>query len=186
MKNSWLLWIFVTGVVVTVLFAFNYQGSNNRISLDEIFPDEQTYPVEIEYEFVNQEGQPMITRPKLVPQKKGLQEDDDRIVVTKVINPEPKVKVSQINDTQKESVTALSKATYTIQVASFYKQERAQVFLKEMKRKNYKAYIKSRDLGDKGVWYRVYVGKFYTKGQAQEYLVTFKEAYKDSFIISIP
>ncbi len=54
MKNSWLVWVFVVGVVITMLFAFNYQGSQDTVPLSEIFPETETYPVDIE--FVDSDG----------------------------------------------------------------------------------------------------------------------------------
>ncbi|MCA9399422.1 MAG: hypothetical protein KC618_06710, partial [Candidatus Omnitrophica bacterium] len=55
MKNSWLIWVFIAGVVITVLVAFNYQGSNNEtVPLSEIFPEEQSYPVAADYEFADE------------------------------------------------------------------------------------------------------------------------------------
>jgi len=41
------------------------------------------------------------------------------------------------------------------------------------------------DLDDKGVWYRIYVGNFENKQQAEEYWVTVKNDYQDSFIRAI-
>ena len=69
MKNSWLVWIFLVGVVVTVFIAFNYQGSKKAVPLSEIFPEDET-PMDVEYEFVGKE-EPQITssRPATTVQK---------------------------------------------------------------------------------------------------------------------
>ncbi|MCA9409040.1 MAG: SPOR domain-containing protein [Candidatus Omnitrophica bacterium] len=53
MKNSWLVWFFIVGVGVTVLIAFNYQGGREALPLSEIFPDDNNYPVDVEYEFID-------------------------------------------------------------------------------------------------------------------------------------
>src|SRR3989338_8467200 len=59
MKNSWLVWFFVVGVIVTVFVAFNYQNKSKEIPLSEIFPDEATFPVDVEYEYDEQTSKPI-------------------------------------------------------------------------------------------------------------------------------
>lgn len=71
---------------------------------------------------------------------------------------------------------------FTIQVASFQDKARAELVSEELKKKGYIPVISAKDLGDKGTWYRVWVGDFESEEKAGELLKTLKEDYKDSFI----
>lgn len=71
---------------------------------------------------------------------------------------------------------------FTIQVASFQDKARAELVSEELKKKGYIPVISAKDLGDKGIWYRVWVGDFESEEKARELLKTLKEDYKDSFI----
>jgi len=44
--------------------------------------------------------------------------------------------------------------------------------------------VVSKDLGEKGVWFRVRIGEFETKEEAEEIEQKVKQEYKDSFIVS--
>jgi len=71
---------------------------------------------------------------------------------------------------------------FTIQVASFQDKARAELVSEELKKKGYIPVISAKDLGDKGIWYRVWVGDFESEEKVRELLKTLKEDYKDSFI----
>ncbi len=73
-------------------------------------------------------------------------------------------------------------ASLTIQVHSFQDQTKAQKALDDLRKLGFSAEIIKRDLKEKGIWYRVCVGEFKTKKQAQEELARFKEKYKNSFV----
>jgi len=164
MKNSWLIWACVFGVVISVLFAFNYQGEKEVIPLSEIFPDEKTYPVDIEYEFIDE-----------VPTEKILQE---KTSVGKVPSADkPKIQTVQTKD-------GVGGYLFSIQIASFKAEERAKQSLNKAIQKGFDGYIATRDLGEKGLWHRVYVGRFQSKVQANDVLIEIKKSYPSSFIIS--
>jgi len=71
---------------------------------------------------------------------------------------------------------------FTIQVASFQDKARAELVSEELRKKGYVPVISAKDLGNKGIWYRVWVGDFESEEKARELLKTLKEDYKDSFI----
>ena len=58
MKNRWLIWLFVLGTVIAVFIAFNYQGNQGTVPISELLPEDETVPMDIEYEFVDEKGQP--------------------------------------------------------------------------------------------------------------------------------
>lgn len=88
--------------------------------------------------------------------------------------------------TEEKAATAQAILTagvgFTIQVASFQDKARAELVSEEFKKKGYIPVISAKDLGDKGTWYRVWVGDFESEEKARELLKTLKEDYKDSFI----
>jgi cell division septation protein DedD len=73
---------------------------------------------------------------------------------------------------------------FTIQVASFKDLPSAEVALKGIKAAGHPAYIVSKDLGAKGTYFRIYVGKYDTKEEANQKLSELKPKYDSSFIIS--
>ena len=158
MKRSWIVWIMIAGAIITALVIFN--GENTKdVSLSDLFP-EDTLPADVEYEFVGNEELPV-----------------------EAAAPVPAPVPSVAQPTNLMPVEG-AKIPYTIQVASFKEKSQAEKTLENVSAKNYPAYILSRDLGDKGIWYRVYIGKFDTKLQAEEFLTKVKQDYPDSFIIS--
>ena len=87
---------------------------------------------------------------------------------------------------QQETKTEQPKEpAYTIQVASFPEKESAQKLLGELKNKKWNAFMESAEIPGKGTYWRVYVGKYSTKEQAQKALIIFKareQKFKDAFI----
>jgi len=84
---------------------------------------------------------------------------------------------------QKTAAVSSSKPL-TIQVHSFQDQVKAQKALDDLRKLGFSAEIIKRDLKEKGVWYRVCIGEFETKKQAEEELAKLKEKYKNSFVIA--
>jgi cell division septation protein DedD len=56
---------------------------------------------------------------------------------------------------------------YGVQVASFKKKVDADRLRDRLRRKNYKAFVNIADLGKKGIWYRVRVGRFQRRKTAE-------------------
>lgn len=56
---------------------------------------------------------------------------------------------------------------YSVQVASFKKKVDADRLRDRLRKKNYKAFVNVADLGKKGTWYRVRVGKFQRRKTAE-------------------
>lgn len=180
MKNFRLIWFFIIGVIITVFIAFNYQRGKDVVPLSEIFPDEEVFPVDVEYEFIKK-GEEVEIQPVRVNIPEG-KESSTVSLPKKIIIAEEKKNVSSEEKIQIQTVT--KKSLFTIQVASFKDKEKAQNFFERLKKEGHPAYIVSRNLGAKGVWYRVYVGKFDSKSQAEVFLKKFSGKYKDCFIIS--
>jgi len=72
---------------------------------------------------------------------------------------------------------------YTVNVASFRERVRAERLTKELEKKGYKAFVEEAPISKKGTWYRVAVGRFSSRGEAQTFARTLKEKEKmDSFV----
>ncbi|HLF17654.1 MAG TPA: SPOR domain-containing protein [Candidatus Omnitrophota bacterium] len=176
MKNSWLIWLFIVAVVITVLVAFNYQGNKAAIPLSEIFPEEKTMPTDVEYEFVDSvtQRQPAATT---TTQQAQAQQPAQAIQQAAATAP------AQTTPTAAKEVD-LKQVPFTIQIASFKTKDAAQTNLNKILEKGYDGFIVSKNLGEKGTWHRIYVGIFQTKPQAEEILTKVKQDYPSSFIIT--
>jgi len=191
-NNSWLIWVFLIGAIAGVLIVFNMSKGKDAVPLTEIFPDEEVYPIDVEYEFVDNEGKIKNIVEK-APEVKAVA---SKVQPANEINPKdaavaamPEQKIAQkiVNAEPAKAEAVIPSAenlSYTIQVASFKDKNKAETKLTELEKKGYKPFILSRDLADKGIWYRVYVGSFSTRDEAQSYLSKVKADYPDSFIIT--
>lgn len=74
---------------------------------------------------------------------------------------------------------------YAVQVGSYPDVKEASFRVEEWKSKGYPAYMMIVNLGEKGQWYRVRVGAFPDKDQANEYLsnLSSREQIKDAFVV---
>jgi len=184
MKN-WPIWLFVIGVVGIVLFAFNYQGNDNAVPLSEIFPEED-HPVDrVEYEFVGQnQEEPAKTVMKTSAEPEGLTKKSERSEEKSVPSARPREQAAAASGTASSEKPDFSEVPYTIQVLSSKKKESAETALKKIKDAGYPAYIQETEIPDRGTWYRIYIGSFRTKAQADEYLTKVRKDYEGSFVIS--
>ncbi|MFA5260600.1 MAG: SPOR domain-containing protein [Candidatus Omnitrophota bacterium] len=178
MKNQWLIWFIVVGVVILVLFTFNYQSGQDVLPLGEVFPEDETgVEPPIEYEFVQSDGS-VATPQERIPAVASTAVPVAQPPAEKPAGSPPAVRPQDLE--QKD----FSKIPFTIQVLSSKDKLRAQEALQKVKDAGYPtAYLATKDLGDKGLWHRIYVGTFPTKEEADQYLPQVKKAYPDSFII---
>lgn len=202
MKRSWFIWLFVVGVVVTILIALNYEGNRKVTPLSEIFPEE-TIPAEPEYEFIEADEKlaslvesvksqnvtsapapqqaavplaPKTSTASHVPAKQGVVVPAVSASKAKAVVPPP----------QPVGSTAAAKSAggpvFTIQIASFKDKGKAESALDHAQKKGYSAYLNSQTLPNGVVWYRVYVGKFNAQAEAKILFGKIKQDYQDGFI----
>ena len=184
MKNSWINWAIIISILVIIVIGINYQNSQNKISLDDVFKEEEKSPAEMDYEYVDNAAVPKKATPTADKQV-------EPVLKTTVAKKETAVKeistVAPVASSVKPSEvpsSSLEAIPFTIQVLSSKDQNKAEKKLEEIKKKGYDAFISAKDLGDKGLWYRVYVGKFNTKQEAEAQLNKVQADYPGSFIIS--
>lgn len=189
LKNSLLIWVFSGAVLITVLLAFNRQGSQ-KIPLSEIFPEQEVFPVDVEYEFVEPQVVDQV-EPKATEVIENKQvsvaaveskEVENKVVENKVV--ENKAQEVASKDPAPEVVKPVG-SLYAIQVSSFKTSAGAKQDVDKLIKKGYEAYSMPKDLGSQGTWYRVYIGRFSTQSSAVALLEEVKKEFKDSFIRKI-
>ncbi len=73
-----------------------------------------------------------------------------------------------------------SEGGYQIQVASFDKQEDADKFVSDLRKRGHEAYRQAAHVPGRGLWHRVRIGPFKTKFQAQQYKDKFEKTERVS------
>ena len=177
MNNQWLIWALVILLIGGVLFVFNYQGAQEAVPLSEIFPEPDVREeAPVEYVFVDS---PAAEAPEPAKAASPQTAEPVKSAPATIIPPvAPPVEKSVVTP----DPAALSQGAYTIQVGSFRKKDRAEAMLKELTQAGHPAQIVSKDLQEKGLWYRLYVGAFATKSEADQYIPKLKSGYSDSFV----
>lgn len=186
MKNTWFLWVLGVGVVITILIALNFEGGRKTVPLNEIFPEENQAQ-SIEYEFAEAEND-LAT---LVEKSEGKKAPAAAAAAAgaKAVPPQvpavATVAAPQASGTVVPTASATT-AAYTIQVASFKDEDRAQKALAQTKDKGYPdAFIDSKARADGGVNYQICVGRFNVMAEAKSFLSKLQQDYKDGFIRNI-
>ncbi len=68
---------------------------------------------------------------------------------------------------------------YAVQVSSFRKKEQAHALKTKLMKKGYSAFVKRIELpGNKGIWYRVYMGRYIDRSSAKDAAARFEKAEK--------
>lgn len=102
-------------------------------------------------------------------------EEKKKIKVQEKPKPEPEVKAEKPEEKTGDpkwvldSLNALSKPqeVFRVQVASFKKFEQAQELETRLKKGGYVAFIRAIEIPDKGTWYRVFLGEYTSREQAE-------------------
>ncbi len=89
----------------------------------------------------------------------------------------PKIAVTRVKEVKKKSGSK-KKGGYTVQVASLKSDKAALKLVSKLERKGYPAYFIAIDLGDKGVWYRVRVGNFLERDDADTVVAKIQKQIK--------
>jgi cell division septation protein DedD len=174
MKNQWDIWIIVLTALVVILLIMNLSGNHRPAALTAPVQDEER-----QYIFMGDDGQPQVSATAL-PQSAGSS------VVTPVVSAAtPVIKTEPVvsNVSTVSPAADIGPVAYTIQVASFKDLVNAQAEEKKALASGFDAYVKAVDLGEKGQFHRVYVGKCHNRAEADAVLLKVKQKYPGSFII---
>ena len=174
MRKSWFTWVIVAAAIVMALVLFNYQSGKDAVPLSEIFPDEEVAPVDVEYEFVQEEAAGEVQQTAAVP---AAELKAPAVAGTDKVTAAPAAAIV-------ETVLQETDAKFTVQIASFKDRKKAEEALTRILKNVPSAYLSEQNLGDKGTWYRIYAGRFNARSDAEISLNDIKRNYTDSFIIS--
>lgn len=84
----------------------------------------------------------------------------------------------------KVSIPPPTSGAYTIQVASFADKKGAETLSQKLKKKGYDAYVSTGEIPEKGIRYRVRVGHYPSRADAEKAAERIREAEKLSFLIT--
>lgn len=102
--------------------------------------------------------------------------------------PEPAVATTTVaTPPQPQAViqTAPESARFAVQVGSYPNADEAHAMVSQWKAKGYSAYLTSADIPNKGRWYRVRLGGFDNKEQAQVYLSKLQtQEHVEAFVVT--
>ena len=165
-KSRWPLLVFVMGILVIVV-----------LILKHLYLEAGKEDIEVisssSFEEVDNTSSPAS---KLEDKKEELAKGEDES-----LEKEPQVVSSKLST---ENTSEVPKKRFSLQICSFRDRLKAEKIVEELKREGYPGYVVSKDLGEKGVWFRVRIGEFETKEEAEEIAQKVKQEYKDSFIVS--
>lgn len=83
-----------------------------------------------------------------------------------------------------EAAPAGREGRYTLQVISYQEAEEARVFARALRKRGHAAYVTTGTIEDRGVHWRVRIGPFETRQEAQHYRTTFeREEGMNTFIV---
>jgi len=129
----------------------------------------------------------LLAKPSKSEEQKAKTEESKQIeeVIEKAEQTSEEKKESSAEKKPQEKPAEKPEAIYTIQVASFPEKASAEELVKKLKEKKWQAYMESAEIPGKGTYWRVYVGKYSNKEQADKALVIFKSRepdFKDAFV----
>ena len=104
---------------------------------------------------------------------------------TKEKKEEEKPRVAKVEEPKVQTIPEQKLPTdrFTINVASFRKKVRAERFMEELQKKGYKGFVAEASIPKRGTWYRVSVGRFPSRGEAEAFARALKEKEGlDSFV----
>lgn len=179
-KNQWMIWTIVVAVIVVILIAFNYQGDKSDVvPLSEIFPEDNMQTSQgVEYEYVPADSpQAQQVPAETVPAPKSatqtLKSKKAASAPAAVTAPAPVAAPS-----------APVQGNYAIQILSSTDKAATEKALEKARSRGLtNSYIVTKETSS-GTRYRIYVGPFATKQDADAALPAAQGNYKDAYIIS--
>ncbi len=191
MKNQWPFWLFLVVIIVVIIFSLNYQKKAQPVHLGEIFEEGSSRKIDYVYkpdetvpmDAVTQEtvAVPVSTDAALAPAA-----EVKPAPVAVVAEPAPVKPVVQQAVAPKVETVAPATTGYVIQILASKDKPSTDKALERAQKAGFSAaYIQTVALGDKGTWYRIYIGGFKTQAEAQGSLGSVKASYKDAFIRSL-
>jgi cell division septation protein DedD len=105
------------------------------------------------------------------------------LVVTELTEKDSGVEVAVASKLPMIRVPPAPKSFFTVQVKATQSSSEADKFAKKLRGQGYQSLVAEAEVEGKGKWYRVRVGKFDTRVQADHYLQDFKrETHLEAFV----
>lgn len=186
MKNSWIIWVVVIGLAGAGFVIFN-QRQGKMPNFDEVFPEmgDTKKEKDIQYEF--DEPPSEITTPTPTAAVRTSVSAQPKAALREAINVDSDELLQKVQEAAPTITgTNVSTGGFTIQVASFQDRAKAEKVLADLTKKNYAAFIVTKNVKDKGQWHRIYIGQYPTKQEATDALMPIKTDYPQSFVIANP
>lgn len=176
MRTSWIVGSIIVVSLIVIVVIFNHQAGRQTLSLNEIFPEEIIEEGIEDNGTGEREAATLIFNPPIA--SVGLKEENATAAKENVV-------ASSGDNTHSEvTISNLENIAFTIQISSFKDKAKADKVFADLKNKGFAPFVITKDLADRGVWYRVYVGEFNTKEEAQALLDKIRVDYPQGFIIA--
>jgi len=171
-----LIWYYAGALVIIVVFYFVLRASSNYWDLGFARQDmERSHPT-------HQEESVRTETPAVSLQESPIQENTSQEVAASVTVQDPREEPQPMSESlERESKKAfqsfeapedppaadqdsaqqfVNKLVYTVQVSSFKNRQRAFAHVQELQERGFEAWTTRVDLGERGVWHRVVLGKY--------------------------
>ena len=175
MQENWPIWLLVVVALLVIAALINRNAANQQEETATVNEEEESN------QSVETPAQETAQNPE--PSPSAIAESQTAGTGSNV-SPVTPVPSSITPSAGKLSSTAQQKKMFAIQIQSFQDQTKAHKSLMELTKAGYTPYIVRRDLKEKGIWYRVFIGDFQSKQEANTKLAELKQKYKDSFVVS--
>ncbi len=170
--------IIVLGIVLLFLI-FNYEPASRMPEVSKIADYDPEYSFEDEEVYENVEekvGAVESVTAETAPQEK----ETEMIAEGTKMAERPTVSPAK-EEPQAEEKTPMTEF-YSVQIASLKEEERAKNLASKIGETGYSVEVVVQDIGGKGTWHRVYVGRYASKKEAEKILSRIRADYKDAFI----
>jgi cell division septation protein DedD len=107
--------------------------------------------------------------------------EETAVVGGEEVPPIQEIKTKQ--QPEKKATAGGSQGKFSIQVGSYQSAEEANAALTRWKKRGYSAFMTIGQIPDKGTWYRVRIGGFPTRQEAETYLEKFKTKEKTAGLV---
>ena len=177
----WLVASLLLGMVVMVVVHNFFNKNTDQVSLKELLT---TYPdVQFAVDLPS-------TKPEETSFPNSFASQAPTIKEGMTIIPEPQGIITNDKDAQnapeslQNEVKKVEPKSFVVQVASYKDIGSAEQMVKELMASGEIAVFEPLNLKEKGLWYRIWVGEYESKQQAQNALQKYKNKFPGSFIVN--
>lgn len=192
LNDTWPVWAFMIVVIMAVIVWFYKDNKDVRNLMkpesSQLVVNQDSF-VEDSFGSFEQSAKSTLAEESVTPPVESL--DSASFSSPEEVSSDQKPQVdtnpayqSTSDPISKQSAQSTKKEStlYTIQVVSFRDQLKAQSTIKELQKKGFDAQLITKDLKEKGIWYRIWVGTFNSVEEAKTILASLKKDYPDGFI----